>query len=125
MGKSPDRQGRLMDVKLDRREILSMMREHFPLLHKDISSDDLHGFLDAQTGLETPFDMPNASAFDRWRQALAGQGYQTWGYSESRAAEVKARGEELKDLEIARVKALPDVLKALAKEAPGAAMKNP
>ena len=115
----------MMDVKLDRREILNFLRGHIPTLPEDISSDDLHAFLDAQTGLTTAIDEQNGSAFDKWRQALAKQGYPVWGYSDEKKAEVAARGAELKDLEAARKKAMPDVLKILAAEAPGKPLVNP
>lgn len=114
-----------MDVKLDRREILPLMREHFKSLDPKISSDELHGFLDAQTGLTTPLNEENGTAFDRWRQALAAQGKPAWNVTPERVAEVKRRGAELKKLEDDRVKALPQLLKDFAKEAPGTPLVNP
>ena len=104
--------------KCDRRDILSLVGPYFPSLAPDISSDDLHGFLDAVTGLETPLDEPNATAFDRWRQALATQGLPVWGYSQARIDEIKSKGAELKAMEEKRVAELPGVLAELAKKAP-------
>jgi hypothetical protein len=115
----------MMDIKLDRREILGLLRPHIPSLPADISSDELHAFLDAQTGLTTEFDEANGPAFDKWRAVLAAQGYPVWGHSEAKRAEVMARGIELKALETARVKALPGLLTELAKAAPGTPLKTP
>ena len=104
--------------KCDRRDILSLVGPHFPSLAPDIASDDLHGFLDAVTGLETPLDEPNATAFDRWRQALATQGFPVWGYSQEKIGKIRRKGEELKAAEDKRVAELPGVLAELAKKAP-------
>lgn len=107
-----------MDVKLDRREILGLLRSHIPSLPENISSNELHAFLDAQTGLVTALDEANGSAFDKWRKALAAIGYPVWGYSNEQTAAMAAKGVELKALEAARVAALPVLLKELAKAAP-------
>ncbi|MDP1702582.1 MAG: hypothetical protein Q8L53_16715 [Aestuariivirga sp.] len=107
-----------MTPKCDRRDILSLVGPHFPSLPAGITSDELHGFLDAQTGLETALDEPNGVAFDRWRQALAEQGIPVWGISPERAAAIKARGAELKAAEDRRVAELPAKLAELAKTAP-------
>lgn len=114
-----------MDVKLDRREILPMMREHFQSLDEKITSDDLHGFLNAQTGLEVPLSDPNGSAFDKWRKALAETGVPVWGYTTEQVADIKTRGEALAVKEAERVAALPKLLEELAKEAPGAPLVSP
>lgn len=104
--------------KCDRRDILGLLQGHFQSLDEDITSDDLHGFLDALTGLETPLDEPNSTAFDRWRQKLAETGIPVWGYTQEQINEVKRKGVELKAAEEKRVAELPEKLKALAKEAP-------
>ena len=104
--------------RCDRRAILGLIGPHFPTLPKDISSDELNGFLDVATGLETPLSEPNATAFDRWRQALAAQGYPVWGITPERAAAIKARAEELKLEEAARLKELPDLMATLRQDAP-------
>lgn len=104
--------------KCNRRDILGLLQGHFQSLDEDITSDDLHGFLDALTGLETPLDEPNSTAFDRWRQKIAETGVPVWGYSQEQIAAVKAKGVELKAAEDARVAALPAKLAALAIEAP-------
>jgi hypothetical protein len=115
----------MTDIKLDRREILGLLRPHIPTLPADISSDDLHAFLDVQTGLTTAFDEANGSAFDKWRKALAAQGYPVWGYSPDRTTAMQDRAIELKALEAARVAALPKLLEELAKSAPGTPLTTP
>lgn len=115
----------MLEVKLDRREILPLMRGHFQSLDEKITSDELHGFLNAQTGLEVPLSEPNGSAFDKWRQALAAVGVPVWGYTTEQVLEIKTRGEALRVKEAERVAALPKLLEELAKEAPGVALKNP
>jgi hypothetical protein len=115
----------MMDVKRDRRQILPMMRAHFQSLDENITSDDLHGFLNAQTGLDIPLNETNGIAFDAWRQALAAVGVPVWGYTAEQIADVKRRGEALKAKEDERKRNLPELLKALAKEAPGEALANP
>lgn len=114
-----------MNPKCDRRDILPILKEHFPSLPDDISSDDLHGFLNAQTGLDVPLDEENATAFDKWRQALALTGIPVWGYSQEHVQQVQQRGMELKAREVARIAALPETLKTLAGEAPGTPLANP
>ena len=115
----------MLEVKLDRREILPMMRAHFQSLDDKITSDDLHGFLNAQTGLDVRLSEPNGAAFDKWRQKLSEQGVPVWGYTTEQVLEIKARGEALKVKEDERVAALPKLLEELAKEAPGVALVNP
>ena len=107
-----------MTPRCDRRAILGLIGPHFPTLAPDIASDELHGFLDVVTGLETPLTEPNATAFDRWRQALEKQGYPVWGITPERAAAIKARAEELKLEEAKRLKDLPELLATLKKDAP-------
>ena len=105
-------------LKCDRRDILGLLQGHFQSLDPDIASDDLHGFLDALTGLETPLDEPNAVAFDRWRQKLAETGIPVWGYSQAHIDDVKRRGAELKDKENQRLAELPNLLAELSDLAP-------
>jgi hypothetical protein len=108
----------MTDVKLDRREILPLIGPHFPSLDPKISSEDLHGFLNAQTGLAIPLDALNANAFDAWRIALANTGLPVWDSTPQREAEIKTRGEQLVALEVKRVADEAVTLAALAKEAP-------
>ena len=114
-----------MDVKLDRRLILPMMKAHFQSLDDKITSDDLHGFLNAQTGLEVPLDEQNGSAFDQWRKALARVGVPVWGYTTQQIADVKIRGEAIKVKEAKRIEDQKALLIELAKEAPGTPLKSP
>ena len=76
--------------------------EHLVLLQKEISA----------------LNEPNATAFDRWRQALAAQGYPVWGVTPEKAAAIKARAEELKLEEAKRMAELPELLATLKKDAP-------
>ena len=107
----------MANFKCDRREISRLLLKHFPGM-AEASSDEWHGFLDNITGLVTPKDEPNATAFDRWRQALKEQGYPVWGYTPERLAQIKARVEELQLEEAKRIKDLPELLATLKKDAP-------
>lgn len=107
-----------MNIRNDRRMIYPLLQKHFPTLGEKATSDEIHGFLDAVTGLETPLDEPNAIAFDRWRQALATQGYPVWGISKEKADAIKVRAEELKTEEAKRLKDLPDLMAKLRQDAP-------
>ena len=115
----------MMDVKLDRREILPMMKAHFQSLDDNITSDDLHGFLNAQTGLDVPLSEPNGSAFDKWRQALSAVGVPVWGYTTEQVQDIKTRGAALKVKEDERKAAQAALLFELAKAAPGKPLVNP
>lgn len=107
-----------MSVAYDRRQILNLIHPHFPALSDDVTSDELHGFLNAQTGLDIPPDEANSSAFDKWRQVLAEQGLPVWKYTQAQLDKIKADGltlkthvDDFKASEAAR-------LAALAQEAP-------
>ena len=102
----------------DRRDISRLLAKHFPTMPETATSDDWHGFLDEITGLQTPLDEPNATAFDRWRQALAEQGYPVWGITPEKAAAIKARAGVLMAEEAKRVKDEPALLAKLRKDAP-------
>jgi hypothetical protein len=114
-----------MDIKLDRREILPMMKALFPSLSEKATSDEVHAFLDAKTGCTTPLEEPNSTAFDRWRKELAHQNYPTWDFSERRSTEVAIMGLRLLIKEQEREAALPSLLEELAKAAPGTPLENP
>lgn len=105
-------------MAIDRRDIAPLLGPIFPSIPNNASSDDWHGFLNAMTGLDIPVSEENASAFDKWRQALAEQGHDTWGISKADEERMAQRGVELKALEEKRVAALATTLEALAKEAP-------
>jgi hypothetical protein len=85
---------------------------------ENATSSDWHFFLDKVTGIETPLDMPNGQAFDRWRQALAKDGYPVFQYSEQDLAEKKAKASAMLQAEEARAAAMGKTLSELAKEAP-------
>lgn len=75
----------------DRRHIAPLLARHFPDVTA-MESDDLHHFLNAITGLEIAPEVENAGAFDAWRQALAGMGYEgVWSTTPQQAAEIKER----------------------------------
>ena len=105
-------------MRNDRREIALLLASHFPTMAWDATSAEWGAFLDNITGIVTDPDEPNATAFDKWRQALAGQGFPVWGYSKTEVAAMQARGEELKQDEAERISKLPELLASLAKEAP-------
>ena len=81
-------------IHTDRREIAPLLLPHFPEM-EGASSREWHAFLDQVTGLATPLDEQNATAFDRWRQALAAMDIPVWSITPSAAATMKARGEAL------------------------------
>ena len=81
-------------IHIDRREIAPLLLPHFPEM-EGASSDEWHAFLDQVTGLATPLDEQNATAFDRWRQVLAAMDIPVWSITPSAAATMKARGEAL------------------------------
>jgi hypothetical protein len=101
----------------DRREIAGLLLKFFPSM-KDASSDDWHYFLDEMTGMETPLDMPNGDAFDRWRMAMAGIGYPVWGYTKEHIEAMRANAIKLRAAEEKRAAALGTTLEELAKAAP-------
>lgn len=107
----------------DRRLIADFMVPFFPTMADTdeyrFTSDDWHGFLNAQTGLDIDPSEPNSTAFDKWRQAIAQQqDLPVWGYTQKQIQAIEARGVELKKAEDARVAALPAILETLALMAP-------
>ena len=107
----------------DRTKIARLMVPHFTTMadtrDRKFTSDEWHGFMNAMTGADVPLDEPNATAFDKWRQALAkAKNLPVWTYTPEKIAAIKTRGEELKAEEDARVSVLPLKLVELAKEAP-------
>jgi hypothetical protein len=81
-------------IHVDRREIAPLLLPHFPEM-EGAGSDEWHAFLDQVTGLATRLDEQNATAFDRWRQALAAMDIPVWSITPAAAAAMRARGEEL------------------------------
>ena len=77
-------------MNIDRRDFSTFALKWFPTL-EDATSDEWHFFMDKVTGLDTPLDMPNGQAFDRWRQALKDQGYPAYEYTATDIAGAKAR----------------------------------
>lgn len=109
----------------DRRMIAPLLVPFFPTMadtdEHEFTSDEWHGFLNAQTGLAIELDEPNTTAFDKWRQVLATQvngGEAIWPYTAARVAAIQARGEQLKQLEATRLEAQPATLATLAVFAP-------
>jgi hypothetical protein len=109
-----------MTGRTDRRLIAPLMVPYFPTMaDPKLTSDDWHGFMNAMTGLDVDPDEDNATAFDKWRQALSEQkDLPVWRYTPTQTAKMKERGEELKRLEEARGRAEPERLKKLAELAP-------
>ncbi len=103
---------------VDRRQIAPLLLTHFPTMEK-ATSDEWHGFLNAETGLAVEIDEPNATAFDKWRKALADQfDLPVWGYTKARLAEIKRRGDEMKAAEDKRQADQAETLRLLAIAAP-------
>lgn len=109
-------------AKNDRTLIAGLLLRFFPTL-EGATSSDWQTFLDGYTGLNTPDDMPNGEAFDRWRKVLAeNHGLPVWGISEEDAEAKKDRLAELVADENDRRTKHGETLIALAEEAPGKAI---
>ena len=108
-------------MKTDRREIAPFLNPLFPLMTPDKTSDEWHGFLNSLTGLGITIDEENASAFDKWRMALADLGYPTWDYTQAKIDAIAVAGLALKDAELKRQAALPATLTTAAAAAPSVA----
>lgn len=107
----------------DRTLIEALLAEHFPDMAGK-SSDEWHGFLNAQTGLSIDLDEDNSTAFDKWRQALSGQGVPVWGVTEARRIEIEARGRALKEAEAKRQADAEIALVRARNEAPDVSAKD-
>ena len=104
-------------INTDRRDIAKLLSQWFPTM-ANATSNEWHFFLDKMTGLNTPLDMPNAQAFDRWREALAAQGFPVFPYTDESVAAMKLKAEKLLKKEQDRAAKLGKTLADLAKEAP-------
>lgn len=104
-------------MNLDRKAIAPLLIKFFPSMDK-ASSEEWHFFLDKVTGIETPLDMPNAQAFDRWREKLATLGYPVFPYQAVDVAAMKAKAAKALEAENARAAKLGTTLEQLAREAP-------
>ena len=82
------------------------------------TSEEWHFFLDRVVGIETPLDMPNAQAFDRWREGLSKLGYPVYPYHAADIAAIKAKADAALETEKQRAAALGKTLVDLANEAP-------
>lgn len=111
-------------MNTDRRDFAPFALKWFPTL-EDATSDDWHFFMDKVTGLTTPLDMPNGQAFDRWRAALAQQGYPAHPYTDADIAAAKVRAEAMLEAEQRRAASLGKTLEVLAKEAPNWTVAEP
>lgn len=104
-------------MKKDRRDISPFLAKWFPELKK-AASEEIHFFLDKLTGLDTPLDLPNSVAFDRWRDKLDELGYPAFQYSAVDITAFKEKADEMLAAEQARAAALGKTLEELAKAAP-------
>lgn len=103
----------------DRTMIAPLLLEFFPDLEK-ATSDEWHGFLNAKTGLNVPLSEGNATAFDKWRQALAPilDDERIWPYTPSRIQAMQDATAALMAKEQSRLEAQPATLVKLADIAP-------
>jgi len=86
----------MIPAHLDRRGILPILLARWPLLAR-ATSDDATAFLNRQTGLDVAPDVPNSTAFDRWRAALAAQGMVgVWTETPGEKVARQARGDAIK-----------------------------
>lgn len=104
-------------MAIDRKDIKPFLIRWFPTM-ENATSDEWHFFLDKVTGIETPLDLENGQAFDRWREKLAGLGYPVFKYTESDIAAKKAKAAAMLAAEELRAASLGKTLADLAKEAP-------
>jgi len=104
-------------MTIDRTDISRSIGHLFPSMI-GATSDDWNAFLDKATGLETPLDMPNGQAFDRWRQALAKDGYPVLTYSNEYLEDKAAKAAAMSAAEERRTASMAKVLADVAKEAP-------
>jgi hypothetical protein len=104
-------------MNFDRRDFAPFLGRWFPELLK-AGSNEIHYFLDKVCGLETPLDMPNTQAFDRWREKLSGIGYPAHRWTDADIAAFKAKAETMLAAEQARAASMSRTLVELAKEAP-------
>lgn len=83
----------------DRTDIVNYLKKTFPELD-GMSGEQVQDFLNLKTGLSVASETPNGTAFDLWRQALAGQGNpDLWPYSADHISKIKERTEKLLELE--------------------------
>lgn len=110
--------------KNDRTLIASLLKDNYPAM-AEANSEQWHALLNAETGLSIPEDEPNASAFDKWRQALTEQGKaQVWGVAPEHAAQKKARLKALLEQQDKLKANESDLLARLRLEAPGQAVQR-
>lgn len=112
-----------MASRLDRRVLGRFLQQYFPTMMGK-SSDEWHGFLNAETGLSIELDEPNPSAFDKWRQALLAKGYPVWGHSKTKLETIAERAAMLKKAEDERRAKEADELARLNREAPTVSAKD-
>ena len=106
-----------MDARTDRRMIAPLLTKHYPEL-ANASSDEWHGFLNLETGMNISLDEPNPSAFDEWRKALADNGLNVWGISAARESAIVERAAIIKAAEDKRRADEQATLATLRTEAP-------
>lgn len=105
-------------MRNDRTAIAPILEAHFPTM-KGATSQDWASFLNELTGLDVADDVPNSSAFDRWREALAEKhGLPVWGVTEEKKQAIKTRVDELLALENKRREDAGELLIELRKVAP-------
>jgi hypothetical protein len=105
------------EMNTDRRDIAPFLLKYFPDMAR-ASSNEWHFFLDNVCGLETPMELSNGEAFDRWRDKLARIGYPVQKYTAADIANMKAKAEAMAQAEKARAASIDVTQKALATEAP-------
>jgi hypothetical protein len=112
-----------VDSRLDRTAIERLLTPHFPAMAGK-SSDEWHGFLNAETGLNVSLDEPNPSAFDAWRKALSEKGFPVWGVSKARLDAIAEKLAAMQAAEAKRAVQEADALARLRQEAPDVSAKD-
>lgn len=94
-------------ASFDRTDIVRLLSPIWPELQTMLSSE-VQSFLNQATNSTVTSDLPNSTAFDIWRQAIAKQTEHkhVWPYSQDQVDQIQIKAREMKAAEIERQKKL-------------------
>jgi hypothetical protein len=80
----------------DRRLFIKFGAQYFLFLRDtpELTSDEVHAFMNAQLGIDVPLHVPNAVAFDMWRATMELRGYKN-AFVKDRDDEIRAKAAKL------------------------------